>query len=246
MIKSMVSFKRHKYRAVFIDLYLVPGVKRLVVHSEWLPPVLRTAESYIVTDRELMYISKLKNLRYLQLAGLPGIITGSFLSVIAKECPKLSQLHLAYLGLTAHCIYIGQLCQAFSHFTHLQDLRLEHAYLSIDSIFCKAAQRCTSLQRLCVVSKNGSIDSGAVIDFVSKLPSLVVLQLFTDATQYLCKKLQKSLKERFESCRPALSVSIWPLFDQDTAHVMNTIPTKHLEELTIFSSKVAQRPHKRL
>lgn len=47
---------------------------------------------------------------------------------------------------------------------------------------------------------------------------------------------------RFQSTRPALSVTIYPLFDQDTAYVMNKIPTKHLEELTIFSSKICQQP----
>lgn len=47
---------------------------------------------------------------------------------------------------------------------------------------------------------------------------------------------------RFQGTRPALSVTIYPLFDQDTAYVMNKIPTKHLEELTIFSSKICQQP----
>eukprot|EP00105_Crassostrea_gigas_P046076 XP_019930224.1 PREDICTED: F-box/LRR-repeat protein 18-like [Crassostrea gigas] len=173
---------------------------------------------------------------------LVGIISGSFLSHIAKQCPQLKQLHLSYLGLTAHCIYTNQLCQAFQHFTSLIDLRLEHAYLSIDQLFCRSARKCRSLQRFCVVSKNGSLDPDAVTGLMSELPRLMVLQLFTDSTQTMCKKLMKALKDRFQSTRPALSVTIYPLFDQDTAYVMNKIPTKHLEELTIFSSKICQQP----
>lgn len=224
------------------------GLVRPVIHrgSIGLAPrpcvYVPCVESYALTDAELSNLGRLSNLQYLQLAGLPGIISGSFLSHIAKQCPQLKQLHLSYLGLTAHCIYTNQLCQAFQHFTSLIDLRLEHAYLSIDQLFCRSARKCKSLQRFCVVSKNGNLDPAAVTGLMSELPRLMVLQLFTDSTQTMCKKLMKALKDRFQSSRPALSVTIYPLFDQDTAYVMNKIPTKHLEELTIFSSKICQQP----
>ena len=93
-----------------------------------------------------------------------------------------------------------------------------------------------------MVSKNGSIDSSAVEYLMEKANFLVVVQLFTDATQSLCKKLQKSLKDRYDSLRPALSLAIWPLFDENAAYVMKNIPRKHLEEMTIFSSRICQQP----
>ncbi|XP_078321469.1 F-box/LRR-repeat protein 18-like [Crassostrea virginica] len=224
------------------------GLVRPVIHrgSIGLAPrpcvYVPCVESYALTDSELSHLGRLANLQYLQLAGLPGIISGSFLSHLAKQCPQLKQLHLSYLGLTAHCIYTNQLCQALQYFTSLIDLRLEHAYLSIDQLFLRSAKKCKSLQRFCVVSKNGSVDPAAVTSLMAELPHLVVLQLFTDSTQTMCKKLMKALKDRFQSSRPALSVTIYPLFDQDTAYIMNKIPTKHLEELTIFSSKICQQP----
>ncbi|XP_062613525.1 F-box/LRR-repeat protein 18-like isoform X1 [Saccostrea cucullata] len=227
---------------------LSAGLVRPIIHrgSIGLAPkpcvYIPCVESYALTDTELSYLGRLSNLQYLQLAGLPGIISGTFLSDLAKQCPHLRQLHLSYLGLTAHCIYTNQLCQAFQYFTSLIDLRIEHAYLSIDQLFCRSAVKCQSLQRFCVVSKNGSVDPAAVTDLMSKLPHLMVLQLFTDSTQTMCKKLKKTLKDMFQSSRPALSITIYPLFDQDTAYVMNKIPTKHLEELTIFSSKICQQP----
>lgn len=47
--------------------------------------------------------------------------------------------------------------------------RLEHAYLSIDQLFCRSARKCRSLQRFCVVSKNGSLDPDAVTGLMSEV-----------------------------------------------------------------------------
>ena len=47
---------------------------------------------------------------------------------------------------------------------------------------------------------------------------------------------------RYDSLRPALSLAIWPLFDENAAYVMKNIPRKHLEEMTIFSSRICQQP----
>ncbi|KAJ8314185.1 hypothetical protein KUTeg_008746 [Tegillarca granosa] len=199
-------------------------------------------QSHCVTDTDLCLLGRWKKLQYLHLAGLPGVRTGSFLLSIAENCTQLKQLHLAYVGLTGYCVYLNQLSQAFKHFNMLQDFRIEHGHLAVGNLFCRGVSSCSSLQRLCVVSENGSIEPAALHDLMESLSSLVVLQLFTGATKVLCKKVQKNLKERFQSERPALNVSVWPLFDQDSPFVINNIPTKHLEELTLFSSKICDRP----
>ncbi|CAG2220916.1 DPYD [Mytilus edulis] len=49
-------------------------------------------------------------------------------------------------------------------------------------------------------------------------------------------------KVKYESVRPALSLAIWPLFDENAAYVMKNIPRKHLEEMTIFNSRICQQP----
>ncbi|XP_021359254.1 F-box/LRR-repeat protein 18-like isoform X2 [Mizuhopecten yessoensis] len=200
------------------------------------------SESTALNDQRLFCIGKWKHLKYLQLAGLPGIMTGSCLVAIATGCHFLEQLHIAYLGLMGHPNFARQLCQALPEFKALKDLRVEHGYQSVDSHFCKAAQSCKTLQRVCVMSWGGTIDSASVISLIANCPSLVALQLFTDANRTQCRRLQKAVEDRFGSVRPALRVSIWPLFDTDTPSLMNNIPTKHLEELTIFSSRVSDRP----
>ncbi|XP_063421075.1 F-box/LRR-repeat protein 18-like [Mytilus trossulus] len=221
------------------------GLKQTVIQSGKSKPAPSEykpcSESFMTADT-LLCISGWKHLRFLQLAGIHSAISGVSLVVIAKECKHLQQLHLAYLGLTAHCMYISQLCQAFPYMEALKDFRLEHSYLSIDKTFCTSLSKCKTLERFCVVSKNGIIDSSAVEYLMEKVESLVVVQLFTDATQSLCKKLQKSLKDRYESVRPALSLAIWPLFDENAAYVMKNIPRKHLEEMTIFNSRICQQP----
>ncbi|XP_060081814.1 F-box/LRR-repeat protein 18-like [Ylistrum balloti] len=200
------------------------------------------SESAALNDQRLFCIRKWKHLKYLQLAGLPGIMTGSCLVAIATGCQFLERLHIAYIGLMGHPNFARQLCQSLPEFKALKDLRVEHGYLSVDSHFCKAAQSCQTLQRLCVMSSGGTIDSASVISLVANRPSLVALQLFTETNKTHCRRLQKAIEDRFGSARPALRVSIWPLFDTDTPSMMNNIPTKHLEELTVFSSRISDSP----
>ncbi|XP_069110828.1 F-box/LRR-repeat protein 18-like [Argopecten irradians] len=199
-------------------------------------------ESAVLNDQRLFCIGKWKHLKYLQLAGLPGIMTGSCLVAIATGCQFLERLHIAYIGLMGHPNFARQLCQALPEFKALKDLRVEHSYQCVDSHFCKAVQSCKTLQRLCVMSGGGTIDSTSVISLVANRPSLVALQLFTEANRTQCRRLQKAIEDRFGTQRPALRVSIWPLFDTDTPSMMNNIPTKHLEELTVFSSRVSDSP----
>lgn len=46
------------------------------------------------------------------------------------------------------------------------------------------------------------------------------------------------------SSRPALSVVIYPLLHEDLANVIRGMPLCHLDEITLFKSRVAEEPMK--
>ena len=72
---------------------------------------------------------------------------------------------------------VAQIQKGFLSYWHDQKIvryiivlhRLEHAYLSIDQLFLRSAKKCKSLQRFCVVSKNGSVDPAAVTSLMAEV-----------------------------------------------------------------------------
>ncbi|ESO88107.1 hypothetical protein LOTGIDRAFT_126647 [Lottia gigantea] len=202
----------------------------------------QACSSFRVRDEDILCISQWKNLKYLQLSGLHGILKGHSLIAIAKGCINLQQLYIAYLGLNGNCSYMLSLCSALPHFKNLLDFRLEQPHMKLDQTFFSACTSCKHLERLCILSKNGSFDSDGVTSFVEDVSSLIVLQLFTGSTLSSCRSLQKSLSSKYKHTRPALFVTIHPLFHNEMPQMSSNIPAKHLEDITILGSEVCRKP----
>ncbi|XP_018091742.1 F-box/LRR-repeat protein 18 isoform X1 [Xenopus laevis] len=200
------------------------------------------ALSHSVGDAQISNISELEFLQNLTLAQLPGIHTGSALVSIGMKCQQLRSLSLANLGMKGMVLYIASLCEMLSHCKHLKDLRLEQPYFSANGQFFQALSHCSSLQRLCIVSHNGNFQPDAVMSFISACPSLVVCHMFTGETLKACRNLQQSIKQSFQAERPALNVLIFPLLHESLADVIRDVPLMHLDEITLFKSRVAEEP----
>lgn len=46
----------------------------------------------------------------------------------------------------------------------------------------------------------------------------------------------------FQADRPALNVVIFPLLHEDLTEVIRDVPMMHLDEITLFKSRVAEEP----
>lgn len=46
----------------------------------------------------------------------------------------------------------------------------------------------------------------------------------------------------FQADRPALNVVIFPLLHEDLTEVIRDVPMRHLDEITLFKSRVAEEP----
>ncbi|XP_072916778.1 F-box/LRR-repeat protein 18 [Hemitrygon akajei] len=195
-----------------------------------------------IRDEELMLIGKLQYLRILTLAQLPGIVTGSGLIAIGLKCQQLQTLSLANLGLLGNVAYMPALCEMLKHCKQLKDLRLEQPYLSACAQFFQALSHCSSLKRLCIVSRHGTFQHDAVISFMTNCPDVIMCHMFTGETLVACKKLQQALIRGFQSERPALNVAIFPLLHEGLADVIRDVPMMHLDEITLFKSRVAEDP----
>ncbi|KAM4632009.1 F-box/LRR-repeat protein 18-like isoform 1-T1 [Discoglossus pictus] len=198
--------------------------------------------SQSVGDAEIAAISQLGFLQNLTLAQLPGILTGSGLVSIGMECQQLRSLSLANLGMMGKVVYMVSLCEMLSHCKHLRDLRLEQPYFSANAQFFQALSLCSSIQRLCIVSRSGSFQADALMSFVMACPELIMCHLFTGETLTACRSLQQRVTRSFLSERPALNVVIFPLLHEGLADVIKDVPMMHLDEITLFKSRVAEEP----
>ncbi|XP_068379981.1 F-box/LRR-repeat protein 18 isoform X2 [Eschrichtius robustus] len=155
-----------------------------------LPPCGR-AQS--VGDSEVAAIGQLAFLRHLTLAQLPSILTGSGLVSIGLQCQQLQSLSLAHLGTMGKVAYMSALTDMLKHCRRLKDLRLEQPYFSANAQFFQALSQCSALQRLCLVSRSGTLQPEAVLAFMARCLHVVVCHLFTGESLSTCRSLQQSL-----------------------------------------------------
>ncbi|XP_068379982.1 F-box/LRR-repeat protein 18 isoform X3 [Eschrichtius robustus] len=158
-----------------------------------LPPCGR-AQS--VGDSEVAAIGQLAFLRHLTLAQLPSILTGSGLVSIGLQCQQLQSLSLAHLGTMGKVAYMSALTDMLKHCRRLKDLRLEQPYFSANAQFFQALSQCSALQRLCLVSRSGTLQPEAVLAFMARCLHVVVCHLFTGESLSTCRSLQQSLLRR--------------------------------------------------
>ncbi|XP_036681950.1 F-box/LRR-repeat protein 18 isoform X1 [Balaenoptera musculus] len=158
-----------------------------------LPPCGR-AQS--VGDSEVAAIGQLAFLRHLTLAQLPSILTGSGLVSIGLQCQQLQSLSLAHLGTMGKVAYMPALSDMLKHCRRLKDLRLEQPYFSANAQFFQALSQCSALQRLCLVSRSGTLQPEAVLAFMARCLHVVVCHLFTGESLSTCRSLQQSLLRR--------------------------------------------------
>nr|XP_010964181.1 PREDICTED: LOW QUALITY PROTEIN: F-box/LRR-repeat protein 18 [Camelus bactrianus] len=204
-----------------------------------LPPCSR-AQS--VGDSEVAAIGQLAFLRHLTLAQLPSILTGSGLVSIGLQCQQLQSLSLANLGMMGKVVYMSALSDMLKHCRRLKDLRLEQPYFSANAQFFQALSQCSALQRLCLVSRSGTLQPEAVLAFMARCLHVVVCHLFTGESLSTCRSLQQSLLRSFQAERPALNVVVFPLLHEGLTDVIRDVPMVHLDEVTLFKSRVAEEP----
>ncbi|XP_059408127.1 F-box/LRR-repeat protein 18-like isoform X1 [Carassius carassius] len=200
--------------------------------------------SYNVGDSELAALGGMKFLRKLTLAHLPGVLKGTGLIKLVQGCKDLSLLSLANLGSLKTMNYTHALLEALSYCTQLRDLRLEQPYFNANAAFFEALGQCHQLQRVCFVSRHGTFQPAAVVSFMQSCTDVIMCHMFMGGTLVACKTLQKSLLDSFSITRPALSVVIYPLLHEDLANVIRGMPLCHLDEITLFKSRVAEEPIK--
>ncbi|XP_068102993.1 F-box/LRR-repeat protein 18 isoform X2 [Hyperolius riggenbachi] len=203
------------------------------------PPCKR---SHNVGDAEVAAISQLRFLQKLTLAQIPGIVAGSSLVNIGISCLQLRTLSLANIGMMGKVTYLPSLCDMLAHCKCLKDLRLEQPYFPANERFFLALSHCSRLQRLCIVSRNGNIEAEALLSCLHKCKDVVMCHIFTGETLTSCKSLQQGIIQRFSSERPALNVVIFPLLHENLADVIRDVPMIHLDEITLFKSRVAEEP----
>lgn len=86
-----------------------------------------------VGDSHLATLGGLTRLRCLTLAGLPGVLKGTGLMQLAKQCRDLQVLSLANLGSLKTMDYTSALLDTLKQCTQLQELRLGDAFLYLKS-----------------------------------------------------------------------------------------------------------------
>ncbi|XP_030592077.1 F-box/LRR-repeat protein 18 [Archocentrus centrarchus] len=196
-----------------------------------------------VGDAHLAALEALPRLRRLTLAGLPGVLRGTGLIQLAKQCRDLRVLSLANLGSLKTMNYTAALLDTLKQCTQLQELRLEQPYLSANASFFEALSCCSRLQRVCLISRCGTFDPSATETFMERCCHVVMCHMFMGGTLVACRTLQKALLDRFSAERSALSVVIYPLQHEDLPSVIRDIPLTLLDRITLFQSHVAQPPH---
>lgn len=196
-----------------------------------------------VGDAHLAALEALPRLRRLTLAGLPGVLRGTGLVQLARQCKDLQVLSLANMGSLKTMNYNAALLDTLKQCTQLQELRLEQPYLNANASFFEALSSCSRLQRLCLISRSGTFDPSATEDFMERCRHVIMCHMFMGGTLVACRTLQKALLDRFTNERSALSVVIYPLHHEDLPSVIRDIPLTLLDRITLFQSHVAQPPH---
>ena len=84
---------------------------------------------------------------------------------------------------------------AWAH-TALSPRRLEQPYFSANAQFFQALSQCSALQRLCLVSRSGTLQPEAVLAFMARCLHVVVCHMFTGESLATGKSLQQSLLRR--------------------------------------------------
>ncbi|CAJ1054054.1 F-box/LRR-repeat protein 18 [Xyrichtys novacula] len=196
-----------------------------------------------VGDSHLAALEALPRLHRLTLAGLPGVLRGTGLVQLTRQCRDLQILSLANIGSLKVMNYTSALLETLKQCTQLQELRLEQPYLNANASFFEALSCCSRLQRLCLVSRSGTFDPSAAETFMERCRHVVMCHMFMGGTLVACGTLQKTLVDRFSAARPALSVVIYPLHHEDLPSVIREIPLTLLDRVTLFQSHVAQPPH---
>ncbi|XP_053132914.1 F-box/LRR-repeat protein 18 isoform X1 [Hemicordylus capensis] len=204
-----------------------------------LPPCSRAQH---VGDAEVAAIGQLAFLQSLTLAQLPNLLTGSGLVSVGVQCQHLRTLSLANLGMMGKVMYMPALMDMLKHCKCLQDLRLEQPYFNANAQFFQALSHCASLQRLCIISRSGTLQPEAVMSFMTACLEVIMCHMFMGESLSMCKTLQQSLIRSFQADRPALNVVIFPLLHEDLMEVIRDVPMMHLDEITLFKSRVAEGP----
>ncbi|KAJ8413495.1 hypothetical protein AAFF_G00080020 [Aldrovandia affinis] len=195
-----------------------------------------------IGDSEVAALGGLAFLRRLTLAQLPGILKGTGLLQVAMKCQDLQVLSLANLGMLKNITYMPALIEALPHCKLLKDLRLEQPYINANARFFQALSQCNALRRFCIISRNGTFQSDAVMSFMDSCRDVIMCHMFMGGSLVACRTLQKALQDSFASQRPALNVVIYPLLHEDLALIIRDMPLLHLDEITLFKSRVAEDP----
>ncbi|KAM9454938.1 F-box/LRR-repeat protein 18 [Clarias gariepinus] len=198
--------------------------------------------SFQVGDAQLAALGKLRFLRRLTLAHLPGVLKGTGLVQLALGCKDLQALSLANLGSLKTVNYTAALQEALKHCKQLRQFRLEQPYFSANSSFFEALAHCRLLQRLCLVSRHGTFQHAAADGFMQQCEDVMMFHMFTGGTLVSCKTLQSALLSRLSASRPALSVVVYPLLHEDLGNLIKEMPLCHLDEITLFKTRVAEHP----
>ncbi|MGH0157748.1 UNVERIFIED_CONTAM: hypothetical protein FKN15_058338 [Acipenser sinensis] len=119
---------------------------------------------------------------------------------------------------------------------------LEQPYISANSQLFQALSHCPSLQRLCIISRHGTFQPDAVMSFMASCRDVIMCHMFTGETLVACRNLQQALLQSFQEERPALNVIVYPLLHEGLVNVIRDAPLVHLEEITLFKSRVAEDP----
>ncbi|KAG9262282.1 F-box/LRR-repeat protein 18 [Astyanax mexicanus] len=195
-----------------------------------------------VGDSQLAALGNLRFLRRLTLAHLPGVLKGTGLLQLVQGCKDLQMLSLANLGSIKTVNYTQALLEALKLCTQLRDFRLEQPYFNANAAFFEALSHCRLLHRLCLVSRQGTFQLPAVLTFMQSCTEVIMFHMFMGGTLADCKTLQKTLVEGLSASRPALSVVVHPLLHEDLGRVIRDTPLCHLDEITLFKSRVAEEP----
>ncbi|XP_034044311.1 F-box/LRR-repeat protein 18 [Thalassophryne amazonica] len=195
-----------------------------------------------VGDAHVAALEALPQLRRLTLAGLPGVLKGTGLVHLAKQCRDLQVLSLANIGSLKTINYSPALLETLKHCTQLRELRLEQPYLNANASFFEALSCCSRLQRVCLISRCGIFDALAAEAFMERCLHVVTCHMFLGGPLVTCRTLQKRLLDRFSAERSALSVVVYPLQHEDLPAVIREIPMTLLDRITLFQSHVAQAP----
>ncbi|GAB1608758.1 F-box/LRR-repeat protein 18-like [Argonauta hians] len=193
-------------------------------------------------ESQLVWIGHWQNLRYLQLTGIPEIRLGTSLVSICKNCVLLESLHLAQLGLPGHITYHSNLCTALTYCKHLKDFRIEQANMKLNEMFFRSLWSCPRLERVFVASNRSTYDSTLVDRLLTMASKMIVLMLFCGMSLENCKHLQSYLTKKYKPSRPALWIHLFPLQHMELKDQLNSIPTKHYEELMLLRSRVSVKP----